>query len=105
MILHLSSLFNHKMLDRIALEQAIVDLKTQTSHNYYAIANKYNLNANTCKNCFTNKTASRSTAQVETNGILNPTQKEMLVNCINYLSKQKMPLISQYVVNLVQNKK
>ena len=102
MILHLSSLFDHKMPDRIALEQAIADLESQTSHNYYATANKYGLNANTLKNRFTGKTASRSTAQVEANGILSPTQEEVLVDRINYLSERGMPPTPQYVVNLVQ---
>ena len=90
------------MLDKITLKQAIVDLKTKTSHNYYATTNKYGFNTNIFKNCFTSRTASKSSAQIKANDILNFTQKKVLVNHINYFFEQKMLPTLQYVVNLVQ---
>lgn len=90
------------MPEEIVLAQAVADLKTQAKPNYYATANRYDLDKDTLKNRFDGKTASRSANHLDTQRVLTSNEEKMLVDRIDYLSDRGMPPDPQYVVNLVE---
>ena len=69
----------------IALEQAIVDLRSQITPNYYATVKIYYFNVNIFKNRFTGKTVSKFIAQIKNQWY------------IKFCKKKKCPLIASII--------
>ena len=90
------------MVNEAAISAAIADLKTQATPNYDATAKKFNIDRNTLRRRFQGKTAPRTMAQVESQGLLDIAQEKMLVERINTLSARGLPLTPKMVENLVQ---
>ena len=52
--------FTHKMVNKAAISAAIANLKTQAKPNYDATTKKYNIDRNTLRRRFEDKTASKT---------------------------------------------
>ena len=96
-----ASIFVHKMVNEIALAEAIVDLKSQSNKNFKKTAEKHHVDCKILQKHFENTIASNKTAYFEAQNHFTPAQEKILINQINKFLIRSIPPTLQFVENLI----
>lgn len=91
-----------KMANERAIEEAISDLKSQTSLNYAATAKKYGLERTTLMRRFKGESVSYSEARSRSNKLLTNAQESIVIEHIRRLSGRGLHVTPKILENLVQ---
>ena len=95
------SIFVHKMVNEIALAEAIVDLKNQSNKNFRTTAKKHHVDCKILQKYFEGTTASNKIAHFEAQSYFIFAQEKILIDRINELSIHGILPMPQFVKNLV----
>ena len=96
-----ASIFVHKMVNEIALAEAIADLKSQFNKNFKTTAEKHHVDCKILQKYFEGTIASNRIVYFKAQSHFILAQEKILINQINEFLIRGIPPTFQFIENLV----